>query len=129
MRPNDTIIDEIDDAGRSSLEVDTSVVTAQGNETKSSILYQVRNILHRFFIQNQFIIMVLCAILLALAYPPLGADYLQPKITSTWIAVMLIFGTFFPYAAHHFKYTHNTYSNAQMLNTQQYIFRCSTHNT
>ena len=43
---------------------------------------------------NSFLILVICAILLAFAYPPLGAVYLAPQITATWIAVMFIFSTF-----------------------------------
>lgn len=45
-----------------------------------------------FYVSNEFLILVVIAILLARAYPPLGADYLQPKITATWIAVVFIFG-------------------------------------
>jgi hypothetical protein len=44
--------------------------------------------------ENEFIILVILAILLAKAYPPLGGEYLQPDITSTWIAVVFIFCTF-----------------------------------
>jgi sodium/bile acid cotransporter 7 len=40
------------------------------------------------------VVMVVIALLLAKAYPPLGADYLQPQITSTWIAVIFIFGAY-----------------------------------
>lgn len=36
-------------------------------------------------------ILVLGAILLAYAYPPLGATHLYPQITAMWIAVMIIF--------------------------------------
>ena len=39
----------------------------------------------------QFPLLILLAIILAKAYPPLGAIYLQPQITATWIAVILIF--------------------------------------
>jgi sodium/bile acid cotransporter 7 len=45
----------------------------------------------KFYQNNDFIVQVVVAILLARAYPPLGAEYLQPKITSTWIAVVFIF--------------------------------------
>ena len=41
--------------------------------------------------EHEFLILVVLAILLALAYPPLGATYLAPKITATWIAVVFIF--------------------------------------
>lgn len=40
---------------------------------------------------NSFLILVIAAILLAYAYPPIGAIYLAPQITATWIAVMFIF--------------------------------------
>jgi hypothetical protein len=46
-----------------------------------------------FYFKNEFLIMILLAIALAKAYPPLGADYLKPKITATWVAVVIIFGT------------------------------------
>jgi sodium/bile acid cotransporter 7 len=48
----------------------------------------------QFYFNNDFVVMIVIAILLAKAYPPLGADYLQPQITSTWIAVVFIFGTY-----------------------------------
>mmetsp|Transcript_608 Transcript_608/g.822 ORF Transcript_608/g.822 Transcript_608/m.822 type:complete len:325 (-) Transcript_608:53-1027(-) len=35
--------------------------------------------------------MVVFPIIIAGASPPLGADYLQPQITATWVAVMIIF--------------------------------------
>jgi hypothetical protein len=46
-----------------------------------------------FYFKNEFLIMILLAIALAKAYPPLGADYLKPEITATWVAVVIIFGT------------------------------------
>jgi hypothetical protein len=46
------------------------------------------------YAKNSFLILVVLAVLLALAYPPLGAVYLAPEITATWIAVIFIFGTF-----------------------------------
>jgi sodium/bile acid cotransporter 7 len=45
-----------------------------------------------FYAENEFVVLVIVAICLARAYPPLGADYLQPRITSTWLAVIFIFG-------------------------------------
>lgn len=44
-----------------------------------------------FYWENEFLILVVLAILLARAYPPLGAVYLAPQITATWIAVIFIF--------------------------------------
>lgn len=44
-----------------------------------------------FYFDNEFLILVITAILLARAYPPLGAKYLAPEITATWLAVEIIF--------------------------------------
>jgi solute carrier family 10 (sodium/bile acid cotransporter), member 7 len=55
--------------------------------TKSSWL---RAIL-AFYLTYDFPIHILIAIGLAKAYPPLGADYLNPKITAAWIATGIIF--------------------------------------
>ena len=43
------------------------------------------------YARHSFLILVIIAILLAYAWPPLGAIYLAPDITATWIAVMFIF--------------------------------------
>jgi len=45
----------------------------------------------KFYVANEFLILIILVILLARAYPPIGAIYLAPKITATWIAVMFIF--------------------------------------
>mmetsp|Transcript_9165 Transcript_9165/g.18926 ORF Transcript_9165/g.18926 Transcript_9165/m.18926 type:complete len:422 (-) Transcript_9165:8-1273(-) len=45
----------------------------------------------KFYNKNSFLVLVVCAILIAYAYPPLGAEYLRPDITATWIAVLFIF--------------------------------------
>jgi sodium/bile acid cotransporter 7 len=53
-----------------------------------------KRLLHKcqkFYSQNSFLILILCAILLAYAYPPLGAIYVAPDITATWLAVIFIF--------------------------------------
>lgn len=44
-----------------------------------------------FYWANEFVVLVVIVILLAKAYPPLGAVYLAPHITATWIAVIFIF--------------------------------------
>jgi len=41
---------------------------------------------------NEFVILIILSILLAKAYPPLGAVYVAPQITATWIVVIFIFG-------------------------------------
>ncbi len=47
-----------------------------------------------FYHANEFLILVVLAILLAKAYPPLGKVYVAPQITATWIAVIIIFSKF-----------------------------------
>jgi len=45
-----------------------------------------------FYEEYEFLLLIVLAIALAKAYPPLGTDYLAPKITATWVAVIFIFG-------------------------------------
>ena len=45
------------------------------------------------FRRNEMACMVVIVILLAKAFPPLGAEYVQPDITSSWVCVTFIFGT------------------------------------
>lgn len=45
----------------------------------------------QFYWKHKFILLVAFGILMAKAYPKLGAVYLQPEITASWIAVCLIF--------------------------------------
>jgi len=47
--------------------------------------------LKEIYRSNQLVILLIISILLARAYPPLGAVYLVPEITATWIAVAFIF--------------------------------------
>jgi hypothetical protein len=58
---------------------------------KKSRLQRFLQSIVAFYVSNQFPIHIMLAILLARAYPPLGAEYLQPDITATWIAVTIIF--------------------------------------
>jgi sodium/bile acid cotransporter 7 len=62
----------------------------EGEENKSC-LCKWRTKLVKFYFDNEFLVLVVLAILLARAYPPLGATYLAPEITATWIAVVFIF--------------------------------------
>lgn len=52
---------------------------------------QCRSKLIAWYFENEFLILIIIAILLAKAYPPIGAEYLKPDITATWIAVVIIF--------------------------------------
>ena len=47
-----------------------------------------------FYRTNEFLVLIVVAIILARVYPPLGADYVVPHITSTWVAVIFIFCTY-----------------------------------
>ena len=49
--------------------------------------------------EYEFLLLIVLAIALAKAYPPLGTDYLAPKITATWVAVIFIFGKKYPSTA------------------------------
>lgn len=61
------------------------------NKTKKRICSCSMADIVAIYWEHEFLILVVLAILLALAYPPLGAVYLAPKITATWIAVVFIF--------------------------------------
>jgi predicted Na+-dependent transporter len=45
----------------------------------------------KIYHKNSFLILVSLGILAAYAYPPLGATYVAPHITATWLAVIFIF--------------------------------------
>ena len=86
---------EEEEKNKSSTDVevgdDSNESSVQEEEPTPSLGKKIWNLLCKIYNNNDFIIQVIIVILLAYAYPPLGADYLQPKITSTWIAVMFIF--------------------------------------
>jgi solute carrier family 10 (sodium/bile acid cotransporter), member 7 len=56
-------------------------------ENSSALLARVL----RFYLANEFVILMLMSIGLAKAYPPLGAKYLYPEYTATWLAVCITF--------------------------------------
>jgi sodium/bile acid cotransporter 7 len=69
---------------------DTPSDSKEEEEENTRCQRYMRNIF-AFYWTNEFLILIVVAILLARAYPPLGADYLQPDITATWLAVCFIF--------------------------------------
>ena len=73
---------------RTNCEFDQSSNSYSNDNSKCRKLWD-RTVL--FYWDNEFVILVVVAILLARAYPPLGAVYLAPQITSDWIAVIFIF--------------------------------------
>jgi len=66
---------------------------AKGNDEEQTTTRCSRywKCLSSFYWENEFLVLVVLVILLAKAYPPLGAIYLAPQITATWIAVVFIF--------------------------------------
>ena len=52
---------------------------------------QLRKKLIGWYFENEFLLLIIIAILVAKAYPPIGAEYLKPDITATWMAVIIIF--------------------------------------
>jgi len=71
-----------------------NILPESGDETpdaEKSRLGKVCDCTKGFYAANQFLILIALAIGLAAAYPPIGAIYLAPKITATWVAVMFIF--------------------------------------
>ena len=74
-----------------SVEDEKTEVSSCGDSHKEEKKGFLRRLVD-FYFKNEFLIMILLAIALAKAYPPLGADYLKPEITATWAAVVIIFG-------------------------------------
>lgn len=90
--PSDSVVVDGVDHGRVAGELDEDDAGEDGDAAAAKPWYRLMwEKWCRFYATNSFLILVLCAILLALAYPPLGAIYLAPQITATWIAVVFIF--------------------------------------
>jgi hypothetical protein len=92
------VLNDVERAQTNEKTTDDKTEGAQTNEEPEEeqspgLCRRIGNRLWQFYNNNDFICQIVVAILLARAYPPLGADYLQPQITSTWIAVIFIFGT------------------------------------
>jgi len=87
---SDSVIEDQD--GNSEPTVDGKEPESKETETDGDgrILRILRGCF-AFYKSNDFPINLMLAIALARAYPPLGAEYLKPDITSTWLAVAIIF--------------------------------------
>ena len=84
-------------ATNASQQAGTNAESTYDADQKSNLLPVHKRIWNkwcRFYDKQAFLVLIVCAILIAYAYPPLGADYLQPEITATWIAVMFIFSEY-----------------------------------
>lgn len=71
--------------------VETSSSTSEIVEIEASQKPTCIRRLIDFYWKQEFLILVVLAIPLAKAYPKLGAEYLYPEITATWLAVSYIF--------------------------------------
>lgn len=69
----------------------TDVANVASDHEELTRWQKLRKNFSLIYAKYEFPFMVLLAILVAWAYPPLGATYLVPKITATWVAVMIIF--------------------------------------
>ena len=88
----DGIDDDVDEAGGGGTDGDEAdAETGTSPEKAKPCHKRAWKRWRKVYAANSFLILVVCAILLALAYPPLGAIYLAPQITATWIAVVFIF--------------------------------------
>ena len=79
--------DENETTEDAPVEMDATTTTTITTTTCRRVI----NRCTQFYWDNEFLILIVFVILVAKAYPPLGAIYLAPQITATWIAVMFIF--------------------------------------
>jgi len=61
------------------------------NEEKPTLCQKVCKRLYEIYDTYMFLILVVISLPIAYAYPPLGAKYLAPQITASWVAVLFIF--------------------------------------
>jgi solute carrier family 10 (sodium/bile acid cotransporter), member 7 len=85
-----------DDDTPSKDDVERAPAAVTGTDTEEektdkSIYQCIFNKLCAFYTMYDFPIHILIGIGLAQAYPPLGAVYLRPKITASWVATGIIF--------------------------------------
>jgi len=59
--------------------------------TKGGFFQKIWSCLCGIYGTHAFLIKIAVAVGIAAAYPPLGAKYLAPQITATWVAVVIIF--------------------------------------
>jgi len=69
-----------------------STSKAEIEESPKSCMRKVWTLFVKFLNDNSFVVEIIAVIILAYIYPPLGAEYLAPQVTASWIAVVLIFG-------------------------------------
>jgi hypothetical protein len=81
--------------GPSFFEWMAQVDPVEGNDvqTRRQKFNTMMRSLRESYKSHEVLVLLILAILLAKAAPQIGVEYLYPKITSTYIAVMFIFGT------------------------------------
>jgi len=62
-----------------------------GDKAPTSSINRFKVFFADFYETNHFLLKAILAIIVAKAYPPLGAQLLYPEITAQWMAVMFIF--------------------------------------
>lgn len=72
-------------------QADATAETTTAADVKTSKWRVSWNRFVAIYWQNEFLFLVVIVLCLAKAYPPLGAKYLAPQITASWIAVIIIF--------------------------------------
>jgi predicted Na+-dependent transporter len=86
-----------DENGNNDIETAVTTTTTKKNDDQNKEVVATNTKkswsqrLCELYQQQEFLLWILAAIGLAKLYPILGANYLQPNITSDWIAVVLIF--------------------------------------
>lgn len=68
-----------------------STIQDGSEEKMESVKIPVVTRLGKFYNNNEFLILMTVVLVLARAYPTLGAQYLAPDITASWLAVCAIF--------------------------------------
>lgn len=89
---NDAVTDVVDP--QNPTQVSTVKMPQNNDENNKNDAPSKWQRLVDFYWENEFVILVVLVILLARAYPPLGAEYLAEEITASWIAVIFIFSEY-----------------------------------
>ena len=94
QKPNEMVETNLNDENTQKEEEEEEEDDSKSDEKVASCWKKFWDRWCKFYAENEFVLLVIAAILIAKAYPPLGANYLQPEILSTWIAVIFIFRKF-----------------------------------
>lgn len=82
----------------STSDEETGKVSDDGSSHKGcSFFSKLWNLWCLIYDEYSFLVLICLSVLVAFAYPPLGAIYVRPQISASWCAVIFIFGksTFF----------------------------------